>query len=458
MRASQMESYTPPKYLEMRKIARSLTYRHDYEARLFYKQGKFMEDFEDDFDYRGEFIKYFPTYQTMSNLQLRGYFSWRAKVRRGAVEKTSLSFAFVYIYELINQIGVKSPGEGFYSLKSFWERYRELDARITPYAKAWLKDYVIYYNLDKNLLEGVSDLSFADRVLTLLEYQSHSNDDVFSALNSMSSYDLEKSAFYKRFPDDVKAVVCAVFDALSVYYGKNRKNGICEKFFGKISAENYFMFRSAVFFERERYKDFVYEINAVYKYRCKNGVWSRERFMYYKGKNKQIGELLRTADYLMRQKHGYKSTLKEGKTTKLFSDIIVKEIDRQFENKRKNALPKIEIDVSKLNTIRKTSLETQGKLIVEEEVEEAAAFEKLSGNNTNLSDTEYEFMKCLLYGRDYRDIIKPGAAMPSVLADSINEKLFDIFGDTVIAYGSDEPKLIEDYTDELKGIIGNEDT
>ena len=34
-----------------------------------------MEDFEDDFDYRGEFVRYFPTYQAMNDAQLRGYFS-----------------------------------------------------------------------------------------------------------------------------------------------------------------------------------------------------------------------------------------------------------------------------------------------------------------------------------------------------------------------------------------------
>ena len=56
---------------------------------------KGMEDFEDDFDYHGTFIRYFPNYQAMNDLQLRGYFSWRTKVRRGEVGRTSLSFAFV---------------------------------------------------------------------------------------------------------------------------------------------------------------------------------------------------------------------------------------------------------------------------------------------------------------------------------------------------------------------------
>ena len=40
--------------------------------------------------------------------------------------------------------------------------------------------------------------------------------------------------------------------------------------------------------------------------------------------------------------------------------------------------------------------------------------------------------------------------MVSILADSINEKLFDLFGDTVIDFSADSPELIEDYTDELR--------
>ena len=43
--------------------------------------------------------------------------------------------------------------------------------------------------------------------------------------------------------------------------------------------------------------------------------------------------------------------------------------------------------------------------------------------------------------------------MPSILADSINEKLFDFFGDTVIDMSTDVPELIEDYIDELQGFV-----
>ena len=122
---------------------------------LFYQQGMMMADYDDDFEYYGEYIRYFPTYHQMNVPQLRGYFSWRTKIRKGEIVKTSASFAYVYIYELLNKIGVKSPEDSFFKLKTFWEAYRELDPQINTNVKHWLWDYVVYYNLDRSFLDGL---------------------------------------------------------------------------------------------------------------------------------------------------------------------------------------------------------------------------------------------------------------------------------------------------------------
>ncbi len=456
--ASQMAAYTPPQYREMRKMTNSGELYYASAAKIFYHQGKFMEDFEDDFDYQGEFKRYFPTYGDMSDTQLRGYFSWRTKVRHGDVGRTSLSFAFVYVYELLNQIGTGSPEEGYYKLKNFWTAYRYIDPRIDRYVELWLKDYVIYNNLDRSLLEDFADINFDNKVLTLLDDQSHSADEVFAALNSLSSYNMEHSRFFKIYGEDVKNIVSGVFRILTDYYDKNRKNSICEKFFGKFYAEPYSLFKSAVFYNRAGIQqDFVYEINDIYKYSCQSGKWSRERFFCYKGKNQQIGLLLKTVDFLMRQKYNFKSTLKEGVTTKIFLDIINKEIEKYLEYKKEKERPKIEIDVSKLQNIRDTAMETRNKLIVEEyqetEPPELTVENDTCTNTAGLGENEYLLLQCLLYGKAYDGLLKAKGLMLSVLVDAVNESLFELFNDTVLVYDGDRPELIEDYTDELKGII-----
>lgn len=498
--AAQMANFTPPKYREMRKLVKSSPafYASD-TAQIFYEQGKFMEDYTDDYQYNGEFRNYYPTYQSMTDQQLRGYFSWRTRVRDGIIDKTSLSFVFVYIYELLMQIGVSSAEEGFYKIKSFWQIYKDIDPKINHYIKLWLKDYVIYNGLEKHLLDDFSDINFDNTILTLVNCYSHSADEVFSALNSLSSYNLEISRFYKLHSDDVKHVVYNVFAELTEYYNKKRKNSICEKFFGKIITNQYVLFKSAVFYNHEMHKDCVYEINDVCKYICINGKWTYERFFYFKNNNKYIGELLKTIDFIMRQEYGFKSTLKVSKVKKVYQIVIQKAIGELLDDKKKKSVPKIEIDISKLQNIRKTALVTQNKLIVEDfeeitvpdtkpvtdkkpipdtmsaadhsydltalmEADPEAKPNNLNKNvivpeaaaqadAANLSNIEYEFMKCLLYGKNYSDLVKSNGLMLSVLIDSINEKLFDMFCDTVLIFEGDKPELIEDYEAELKEII-----
>ncbi len=455
--AAQMERQPPARYRAMRKIARDPGMRREPEAKIFYEQGRFMEDFEDEFEYHGEFVRYYPTYQAMTDRELRGYFSWRTKVRRGLIGKTSLSFAFVYIYELLNRIGARSPEEGFHTLKNFWTAYREIDPRITPYVQLWLKDYVVYHNLDKALLDDFSEARFDRALLTLSDHTAHSAEEVFSALNSLSSYNLENSRFFKHYPEDVKTVVRDVFAAYSAHYDQSCKNTLCEKLFGQVYVSPYSMFSSAVFYERTRQDDFVYEINGIYRYTHKNGRWSCERFFGYGGKNRPIGALLKSIDFFMRQKYGFKSTLKAGPTTKILRGLIGRAIETHQASPRKTAQPDIEIDVAKLQGIRDAALATQNKLIVEEPAETDApdVFGKKTGpeNDTGLDEAEYRFMSDLLYGRAYDGLVRSRGLMLSVLMDALNEKLFERFGDTVIIEAGGRPELVEDYIEELKGMI-----
>lgn len=431
--AAQMAELTPPQYREMRMIANTPGFYRESEARIFHEQGKFMEDFEDDCDCQGGFARYFPTYRAMNDRQLRGYFSWRTRLRRGTVEKTSLSYAFVYIYELLNRIGVRSAEEGFRALADFLAAYGALDDRITAYMRLWMRDYVVYNDLDKSLLANFADAHCDDAVLILLNPGAHDAGEVFGALNAMSSYNFTRSGFFKQYPDDVEEVVCAVFAALTEYYGKKRKNGIHEEFFGKMYANPYTMFKSAVYYDRAARQDFVYEINDIYKYRCRGGNWTCERFFGYKGKVRQIGALLKAVDHLMRRQYRFKSALKVDGLTKIYRDIIDGEIERYRERKRKRTRPEIEIDVAKLPAIRHAALATQEKLIVADAEEAADAnapqAPRDEADAAGLFEAERRFVRGLLRGEDCSAVAASLGVLPSILADAVNEKLFERFGD-----------------------------
>ena len=59
--------------------------------------------------------------------------------------------------------------------------------------------------------------------------------------------------------------------------------------------------------------------------------------------------------------------------------------------------------------------------------------------------------------RQFRGLMErarvPAGVMLSVVAEGVNEALFPRFADTVILFEGDAPLLIEDYIEELKGMI-----
>ena len=65
--------------------------------------------------------------------------------------------------------------DGYEKLKAFMDSYGALDGGILPYLAKWMTDYVIYYNLDTNLL-GNSKQVLYDRSITILD-QIHQQED-----------------------------------------------------------------------------------------------------------------------------------------------------------------------------------------------------------------------------------------------------------------------------------------
>lgn len=464
--ASRMKNYLPDEYRAMRELEKTADAIRNSPAWLFYHQGKLMEHFREDFPFSDRVTCYYPTYQQLSDHELRGYFSWRTKYRDGVIERTSTSFAFLYIYELLNLIGVSSPAEGFQKLSEFRERYAHWDETILRYLNIWMNDFVVYYGLDASLLNQ-EDSDFGDQLAVLQTCEEHSDEEIFAAISRFASYNIERSKFYQEFSDDLRYVAVAVYKSMSMLYAKARKNSYFTHLFGQLSASYYPMFRSAVFHHPKRHADTVYTINQFYRYACSNGIWSCERY-YFSGKNRELGDILHYIDARMRVVYGYKAQLKEQTVTKQVMKFVEDALGALTAEKKKREAAKIVIDVSKLQGIRTASEITRDKLIVEEEEEECSVPEAASpveektveppptqpeGRDFGLTDGERAILRCLIDGTDANSVARQNGLMLSVAVDSINEKLFDEFGDTVIVFEGDAPTVIEDYFDDLKGII-----
>lgn len=406
----QMQNFLPDQYRKMREISRwqddpkGGAGRWLSEAELFYRQGLLMADFEDDCPYNGTFKSYFPTFNAMSDRQLRGYFTWRAQVRRGTVEETSTSFAFLYLYELICGIGVDNPLDGFNKIKAFWDVYRAFEPGIDRFARVWLQDYAVFHGLDPKLLRDSKTVMFDNALIELrraardlvpaqapsgqtpkrrktseptlpLPPDEVREERLMAAINALSTYNLSSSRLDHSHHRDLRHVVCAVYVRMARYYDTHRKTGIVASLFGEETAMPYTMFASAVFFAPERHEDCEYRLDPIHIYRCQNGFWECMRIHGSRQKSSKLGEMMRACDQRLRLALDPAHPLKEEKVPKYLAKIIDDEIVAWLSWDAAHQPVKIDIDLSQLGHIRSAAAQTREALLIDEEREDGASAE-----------------------------------------------------------------------------------
>lgn len=456
--ASNLNSYIPEKITEFKEHFSQREYLGCSNSKKFYLMGRYMEDFEDNYDKRKSFFCYYPTYSQMDVKQLRTYFTWRTKVRKGIIEETGLSYVFLYMYELINIIGVSSAEEAFSALKSFCEGYYPIDNSIIRYYRKWAAELVIYYGLPVELLGGLIDLDYENAANTLIDCNDRSDDELYSAIARLSSYNPEKSAFGKKYHEDFSAVITAVYRKWAEYCDKRCKRSLSERLFGCRVNERKYFFDDAVFFENAAPPDHEYVVNENHRYVYKDGKCRVLKYAFNGKKSSELGAVIREIDRLMRIEYGFDKPLSGELDNKTIVKIILGEIKCFTEEKRKREARIVRIDTSQLSHIRRDADIIRDKLMTDEDMSDDIAItenaaEECSDEASPLDDTEAAFLRIMLSGGDHSAFASENGLMVSVVCDSINEKLFDMFGDTVIEYIGDEPSVIEDYAEELKGIV-----
>ena len=455
-----IKEQTPDKIMQMKQLAFTSEAVWRTEEWLFCEQGLFMAGYDDCFDsFDIHDVRPLPrpTYKLLNTDELRGYFTWRAGLRRGEAVPFCETYVSLYASELVNLIGVDSPEAAFDRLYELRERFAA--DKISRQVDTLLCDMAAYFSLPDQYRARLPVNETDSALIQLINCDTADNDTLFAALTMLSSYKIDSSSAFKKRPMDIKNAVCDVIKAFSEHYGAK---GLAVKLFGLMLSHWYTPFRSAVFFNNGKAKSYEYKINDIRIYICEHGFWQLKS--YVSAKSKKLGAILRTADSLIRERLSIGTSLKKGDTDSEEDHIITKAIDAYFERKRREAMPKIEIDMSKLGDIRRAADITRDKLIVEEEQPEEtsrsgfitdviATAEPVvdSCDELPLTGTETAFVHALLYGGDFKAAAT--GSMPSLLADSINDKLFDTFGDTVIDFDGDTPFIIEDYEEELKGKI-----
>lgn len=501
-RGSQMHGFVPEPIKQLREMQVTPQGRTWSEARLFFEQAKLLEDFEDHAPFVGQFISYYPTYRSMNDRQLRGYFTWRGNVRRGQIEDVSTSFAYVYIYELLMGVGAEPGAKAFEALETFYRAYRAFDqASMDRNVRPWLVDYVVDHGLDPKLAEPYTDTAH-DKAISLLEgidraavlsappkgsrrapldfgTIGEAAAKLADAVDTLSTYHLKDSRLYKENPDDLAVVLFAVFIRLSRHYARTHNQGLVETLFGTRFPLRHLMYASAIHYEPAPHPDCVFELSATRRYICKNGSWACDGYHDGGAKSARLGDLARAVDRQLRAAIDFPAQLKDHAEPKYLVKMIDAEVADYLAYKEAHRPVVVDIDFSKLAQIRAAASVTQEALLVDEEREDAPQAERAevpaaaepepepepetspepSDGSTQggqkdtfgLTAEERALVEALLAGRP-----APGAKTSAdLLVDAINEKLFELVDDTVVEFGADgAPELIEDYADDVREALG----
>ena len=434
------------------------------KCRNFYRQGKWMEDYEDDVPWSGAFRRYFPTYHDLNVRQLRGYFSWRTQVRQGKFHPIATSLAYLYVYELLNGIGVLSPDE---TLKKLWEfEVGFLDSGIgDPKMRGnlhrWMMDHAVLHGVSSALARQYMDpaLMARDDALSVLRDPKEAVDEeIFSALCVFGGKKLESSPVITKTPDQGQRLFATLWRYAvknSVIEGKDMFTAC----FGEQKTFLWHPLANAVYWEEQRHLDADVIWDACRSFHCRDGVWYEKRYDQLYFDQRRLQALLHEADRLFRRElktnHYLRQKADEAWATPLAQAAI--------HALRQASRPAVTIDLSELEQIRLDAMQTRDSLLIEAELEE----EEIAAADTAASETEPDTVEgldalhtqilcVLVHGGSPAALIKENHLMPAVAADTINAALFDVFDDNVIECEGDELLVVADYQEDILQMLGGD--
>lgn len=477
-------------------------------ARVLYEQAMFMQDFEDHFDRVVPYSSYYPNYQMMGYEQLRTYFTWRTQVRRGEITETSLSYVFLYIYELLDNIGVAGPEEGLERLLGIWRALQGYDSTLDKYVVKWLKDYHIYYEMPWSFSEFVEREGLGPYYPDVVE-----DEDPFELYCGISRYDIRKSKFFSAEKEAlIRDCFAHTMERLRQIF---REQGIPFEdsiFQPRKNMAHWEPFRGALFCPWKPQRDRKVMLSQKEIYVCTHNNWTYSSVIISESGRKLIGYVMKQLEVVLRglTKYKYKLSADVGTVTHeavqmlaakglSLERIVTEAVTDCYREATKTV---VKVDPTSLLRIRQEAYQTQEALTVPEAAEELSVmvwpaeenevFTQMSFprqaememsaalpvNHVTSFDREpaaagpdgpWEELRSLLSGTelqalallagvgtngrqqgDIRQFADEHGVMLEVLLDGINEKAMDTVGDSLT---DDELMIYDDYIEEVREMV-----
>lgn len=500
------DSELPPTLQELRHLEKEGL----RSGELFCRQARLAAELEDNLPFEGFHpYRYLPTYKDLGNRELRGYFTWRAAWRRGMTIDAPATYVTILAFELINGVGATPGSEVLARLCSLEQRCAEQDARgigpsVTMDLRRWERDYAICMGLDAQQTVTEADRAFGAGVETLRAMEraelssrgllkdqqaekvpAPTDDEVLVAMGNVSTMDISRSPFVRAHRESFAAVAAAVARRMAVHCNRRRKTGWVDGLVGYRTSWPFTPLAGVPLEHGWEGPDRTVRVCPGQTVSFRFGRWTERQAYSTTERSRELARLLRAIDRQMRIDWDFGHPLKEQVLPRYLQKMVAEESQAQREREEEAERRRFKVDLSKLGGIRSAAAVTREALLVDEEREgyvpgdaaaestavvpapesavappasapapvpqSATALAPHSAKPTIcLTAQEHALLDALLARKE-----APATAGTSLdmLVDSINEKLFDLVGDTVLEFGDAGPVLVEDYEQDLRGYL-----
>ena len=411
------------------------------------------------------FFCYWPKYSDMNDEQLKWYFYWRSLVRSEIYPETDISYIFVYVYELLNQIGTNTIEQSFNILLDLWTHYSEKHPKLKKYLYNWIFDLSQVYHLDfpsKKLLWQSDHASTQILNYTLTDYYNKKEPFFLPvwALEILSYYKISERDFYQQKNKElINDILPKAVMAVDQYLRESHNEGILDTCIeNDIYTDNIVAFSSALI-----------EFPVTYELSCKN-------FTYGLKLENFLNNLIKYIENDLRLYRNYSNRI----TNIILPDYIKtvvdnylsKELSFPFAEKNKQYSESINLDINSINNLRKESNQVRDTLIAS--MQEDISSEHIYDDIQQTSEAQLEYTKTETqydwgsffdrikdkYGLDLLSALLDGVDsftiyakkhnhIPELLLDDINEIASDTVGDLVV----NQNGILDEYLSIIKNYI-----
>ncbi|MDR2531108.1 MAG: TerB N-terminal domain-containing protein [Oscillospiraceae bacterium] len=487
------------RFLDMWETRGDSPYYHSvYEPSVFYNQALFMLDFEDDYDGVASCDFSYPVLMTLTYEQLRTYYTWRTRVRRGEVAPVDTAYAQLYCFELINNIGTDSPQDGFDKLFWLWTEYRRHSPGLDKLMPRWLTDYYAMYSPKGSFVDFAAKNGMQS-MLPEMFIDCGEPVGCFEAYSTISKYNVRKS---KYFTDATAAKYreCFLQVITNLQAACKASGSVFESFIYRVTDlwSHSSVFKNVPLHRRLKQPNRKIEITRLVRYQFQRSILMKAETFLMQTAKPLVTYLMKATEVALRRSDKFSSRLTadvnmlDKETVSIFKSMNIA-LPELVERSVAEVLAQInhtavDVDFGNLERIRREALGTQEKLSVDESVPgsdsptsavapsptpasavapsptptsavapsptptgAAAPSSGWDALRDALTSDERAALRAALTGT-FNAFIAQRKLMPEPLVDALNAKAVDSVGDTIIEFDGLELTIYDDYFTALEGI------